>query len=83
MVTPIINPIIRGDVEITALDPFTRVFWVVLHVKANPVDMGTAWMHEHFARRVDYAAKYLIDEGWIPDPKSPWSAMISTVCYPK
>ena len=75
-------PIILRDVEITQLIPEQKVFFVVVHVKASPYEMGSVRVQSHLSNRIAYATKYLVDEGFIPDPLSPWTAMVSSVCHP-
>jgi hypothetical protein len=75
-------PLIRGDIEITDVIPQQRVFFVIIHVKADPYEMGTVHVQSHIANRTRIATKYLVDEGYIVDPLSPWTAMVSSVCHP-
>jgi hypothetical protein len=78
MLTPFI---IHGDIEITRLIPEQKVFFVIIHL-TNPYGQDAARVQSYLSQRIFVATKYLIDEGYIADPKSPWTAMVSSVCHP-
>lgn len=75
--------IILRDVEVTTLNPTTKTFSLVVHVKAAPIQMHTPQVQEHVNSRVRAAVKYLVDEGFIPDPHDEsWKCVISGICHP-
>lgn len=75
--------IILRDVEVTTLNPVTKTFSLVVHVKAAPLQMHTPEVQERVSLRVQSAVKYLVDEGFIPDPhKESWKCIIAGVCHP-
>jgi len=78
------NSFILGDVEVTNINPVLKSFSLLVHVKAAPMQMASPEVHDHMTRRVQYAVKYLLTEGFIDvDPyKDQWTCEISGVCHP-
>ena len=76
------NPIIMRDIEVTSIDPILRTFDLVVHVKATPLQMHTPGVEAHISDRVHYAVRYLVEEGFIPDPMNEnWRCTIAGKCH--
>ena len=76
-------PLIIKDVEVVNINPVLKSFSVIVHVQAAPLQMHTPEVQEHVNHRVRYAVKYLVDEGFIPDPHDEsWRCTISGICHP-
>jgi hypothetical protein len=77
------TPIVLRDVEITSLSPFFKRITLVVHIQALPIQMRSYEVQSHISTRVRCAVKYLVDEGFIPDPlKENWQCIISSICHP-
>jgi len=71
------------DVEIVNINKALKTFSLVVHVKAAPTQMYSAEIQGRITERVQCAVKYLVDEGFIPDPKNEdWKCVISGMCHP-
>lgn len=75
------TPIMIRDVEVVTIDPATKVFKVVVHVNAAPMQMHTTEMQLHIAKRVRAAVKYLVDEGFLPPETDQWKCTITGMCH--
>ena len=79
------DPIILRDVEVIAINPKLKNYSVLVHVKTTPFQMHTPEVQGHIVERVHYATKYLLDEGFLPDPNEKgevWACVATGVCHP-
>lgn len=73
------NPplIIHRDVEVVSINLVMRKFTLVVKVTGSPMQLYTPQMQNLIARKVGVAVRYLVAEGFIPDPKkNEWTCEI-------
>jgi len=76
-------PLMLRDVEVTTIDAKRKTFALLVHVQAMPIQMHSPEIQHLISHRVQYAVKYLVDEGFIPDPRNEdWKCILAGVCHP-
>lgn len=70
-------------VEVISIDPLMKRFSVVVVVKAAPLQIHTPEIQSLIARKVGFAVRELVSEGFIPDPKlDKWQITITGIAEP-
>ena len=76
MIPPLI---IHKDVEVTSIDARTKTFTLLVTLKLTPFQWET-FGEKIISVKVIAAVKYLVAEGFIPDPKThDWYCIINAV----
>ncbi len=72
--------IIHQDVEVVSINPLTKTFSVIVKVHGSPLQLYTPQMQILMARKVGVAVRYLVAEGFMPDPKAnEWRCQITGI----
>jgi len=70
-------------VEVVSIDPLMKTFSIVVVVKAAPLQIYTPQIQALIAKKVAFAVKELVSEGFIPDPKANnWTVTITGIAEP-
>jgi hypothetical protein len=79
------EPIMIDDVEVVNIDPVHRSFRLHVHLAGiTPQQLFEEKVQDYVYHRIDCAVNYLVQEGFIPDPRvQVWHCLLVGIAHPE
>jgi len=74
-------PLVIGDVEVLGIFPEEKVFKLIVHMKAAPIQLHTTQLQRQMGMKVAKAVDYMTHEGFLPTPlDGDWKCVVTGIC---